>query len=131
MFFFNLIKKFMVELDGIEPTTFWMPSRRSPNWATAPFLFRLFKSPTFFISSPAPDIAPPIVPQLDRSKTEKTSKYFIVVIIKWCSFKSSKHYCSIYLKCLGFILHLFQFQQYHHLKKHHHHYPDHRIVHLR
>ena len=27
-----------VEPDGIEPTTSWMPFRRSPNWATAPII---------------------------------------------------------------------------------------------
>ena len=27
---------YLVELDGIEPTTSWMPFMRSPNWATAP-----------------------------------------------------------------------------------------------
>ena len=30
-----------VEPDGIEPTTSWMPFKRSPNWAMAPFLISI------------------------------------------------------------------------------------------
>ena len=32
----RLLSSILVELIGIEPTTSWMPFKRSPNWATAP-----------------------------------------------------------------------------------------------
>ena len=50
-------KKWMVEPDGIEPTTWSLQSYRSPNWATAPFHTKIlvglgrFELPTSRLSS--------------------------------------------------------------------------------
>lgn len=32
----------MVETIGIEPTTSWMPFKRSPRWATPPFVWQTY-----------------------------------------------------------------------------------------
>ena len=61
----------------------------------------LIKSPTFFMSSPIPEIAPPIVPQPDKKIIKKNDKYIFVIFKVYLKLYTTQQQIQI-------ILHLFQ-----------------------